>query len=75
MFCFVVVECCPQCAVHLFILTFSLFLLLQTEIAKRLNAILAQIMPFLSQEVSFNPSLGIILFTMSSYCSGNYEGG
>lgn len=27
--------------------------LLQTEIAKRLNAILAQIMPFLSQEVSF----------------------
>lgn len=30
-------------------------LLLQTEIAKRLNAILAQIMPFLSQEVSLNP--------------------
>uniref|UniRef100_A0A3Q1JAN6 Groucho/TLE N-terminal Q-rich domain-containing protein n=1 Tax=Anabas testudineus TaxID=64144 RepID=A0A3Q1JAN6_ANATE len=29
---------------------FSLLLLLQTEIAKRLNAILAQIMPFLSQE-------------------------
>ena len=25
---------------------------LQTEIAKRLNAILAQVMPFLSQEVS-----------------------
>lgn len=36
-----------------FILTLSLFLLPQTEIAKRLNAILAQIMPFLSQEVSF----------------------
>ena len=30
-----------------------LFCFLQTEIAKRLNAILAQIMPFLSQEVSF----------------------
>ena len=30
----------------------SLFLCLQTEIAKRLNAILAQVMPFLSQEVS-----------------------
>lgn len=32
--------------------TFSPFLPQQTEIAKRLNAILAQIMPFLSQEVS-----------------------
>lgn len=31
--------------------------LLQTEIAKRLNAILAQIMPFLSQEVSSDTSL------------------
>lgn len=28
----------------------------QTEIAKRLNAILAQIMPFLSQEVSSEAS-------------------
>lgn len=37
--------------------TISLFLLQQTEIAKRLNAILAQIMPFLSQEVSLEPSL------------------
>lgn len=37
----------------LFFLTLPLFLLPQTEIAKRLNAILAQIMPFLSQEVSF----------------------
>lgn len=34
-----------------FLTAFSPFLQ-QTEIAKRLNAILAQIMPFLSQEVS-----------------------
>lgn len=34
-------------------------LLLQTEIAKRLNTILAQIMPFLSQEV--RPLLCIFL--------------
>lgn len=31
---------------------FASLLFFQTEIAKRLNAILAQIMPFLSQEVS-----------------------
>lgn len=36
---------------------FSPFLFQQTEIAKRLNAILAQIMPFLSQEVSVNPAV------------------
>lgn len=29
---------------------FKIILLLQTEIAKRLNAIIAQILPFLSQE-------------------------
>lgn len=58
---------------NLFILTLSLFLLPQTEIAKRLNAILAQIMPFLSQEVSFEApgrsSLGMEMapVTVSSY--------
>jgi hypothetical protein len=31
---------------------FMLCFLLQTEIAKRLNAMIAQILPFLSQEVS-----------------------
>lgn len=35
-------------------------LLLQTEIAKRLNAILAQIMPFLSQEVSVVAAGGVL---------------
>jgi hypothetical protein len=29
------------------------FSCLQTEIAKRLNAIIAQVLPFLAQEVSF----------------------
>lgn len=37
---------------HGVLMDYSPFLLPQTEIAKRLNAILAQIMPFLSQEVS-----------------------
>lgn len=39
---------------------FSLFFVFQTEIAKRLNAILAQIMPFLSQEVSFEPGFQMV---------------
>lgn len=46
---------CSHCLFHTFTSRFaSLSLSLsffQTEIAKRLNAILAQIMPFLSQEV------------------------
>lgn len=40
-------------SVSYFAVSFSSSFVLQTEIAKRLNAILAQIMPFLSQEVSF----------------------
>ncbi len=55
-------------------------LLLQTEIAKRLNAILAQIMPFLSQEVSVNLQhlrMRRSSFIMFSNCSdpvnGNYK--
>lgn len=39
--------------VSYFTVSFCSSFVLQTEIAKRLNAILAQIMPFLSQEVSF----------------------
>lgn len=42
--CSILKDCCSN--------IFSLSFLSQTEIAKRLNAILAQIMPFLSQEVS-----------------------
>jgi len=38
-------------------ISFCFSFLFQTEIAKRLNAILAQIMPFLSQEVSFECDL------------------
>lgn len=40
-------------SVSYFTVSFCSSFVLQTEIAKRLNAILAQIMPFLSQEVSF----------------------
>lgn len=60
---------------------FNIFSLLpQTEIAKRLNAILAQIMPFLSQEVSVTAArsilrVRIISFTMHSNCTGNLEAG
>ena len=35
---------------------------LQTEIAKRLNAILAQIIPFLSQEVKYQPATSAGLY-------------
>lgn len=41
-----------DCLFPTFASHFASLLFLQTEIAKRLNAILAQIMPFLSQEVS-----------------------
>lgn len=40
-------------SVSYFTISFCSSFVFQTEIAKRLNAILAQIMPFLSQEVSF----------------------
>lgn len=40
-------------SVSYFTVSFCSSFVSQTEIAKRLNAILAQIMPFLSQEVSF----------------------
>jgi hypothetical protein len=44
----------------------------QTEIAKRLNAILAQIMPFLSQEVSepHIPTRPVTASTQGSFCQG-----
>lgn len=42
-----------HCLFHTLPSHFAPLLFPQTEIAKRLNAILAQIMPFLSQEVSF----------------------
>lgn len=41
-----------HCLFHTLPSHFAPLLFFQTEIAKRLNAILAQIMPFLSQEVS-----------------------
>lgn len=41
-----------HCLFHTLPSHFAPLLSFQTEIAKRLNAILAQIMPFLSQEVS-----------------------
>lgn len=41
-------------SVSYFTISFCSSFVFQTEIAKRLNAILAQIMPFLSQEVSFD---------------------
>lgn len=40
-------------SVSYFTISFCSSFVFQTEIAKRLNAILAQIMPFLSQEVSY----------------------
>lgn len=44
-------------SVSYFTVSFCSSFVFQTEIAKRLNAILAQIMPFLSQEVSFQVRL------------------
>lgn len=61
---------CSHCVLHsppTYFASLSIFFFFQTEIAKRLNAILAQIMPFLSQEVGFECGLQIMsqLFFLS----------
>ena len=50
------------------------FVCLQTEIAKRLNAILAQVIPFLSQEVRFIFGFFLIVFVVVVVVSATVVG-